>query len=317
VSKLNAVLTGQRPQGDPTLGEVEILQERGFAAFQEPLEQLVAFEKRLSLKLLWITRESGLGAALPPTARRQRRLEAAGVHRRGPRGPRHVDIDLATAWPKSPMLTNLRLSKAFELGILNPQDPEVQEEYLKMNDLLGFKTSTDVDRDQVARQLDTWKQAQTPQQIEPPQPWWRLDYHLFRKSQFLKTEEFEELRRRDGRRSRRRWSRTSSSCSRCSRRRRRRPNPRRARTARSTQAVAKGALKPAAPKGAKGALGRAVARAARCVRRAPAPRSRRTNARSRGARSATWSAPACSSRPAARREADRATSAPTAPGAAV
>jgi hypothetical protein len=35
-----------------------------------------------------------------------------------------IDIDLATAWPKSPMLTNLRLSKAFELGILNPQDPK-------------------------------------------------------------------------------------------------------------------------------------------------------------------------------------------------
>lgn len=194
VSKLNAVLTGQRPQGDPTLGEVEILQERGFAAFQEPLEQLVAFEKRLSLKLLWITRESGW-------AERYRRLlgdngdwKLQAFTGADLDGHVTVDIDLATAWPKSPMLTNLRLSKAFELGILNPQDPEVQEEYLKMNDLLGFKTSTDVDRDQVARQLEVWKSAQAPQQIEPPQTYWRLDYHLFRKSQFLKTEEFEALR---------------------------------------------------------------------------------------------------------------------------
>lgn len=197
VSKLNAVLTGQRPQGDPTLGEVEILQERGFAAFQEPLEQLVAFEKRLSLKLLWITRQSGW-------SERYRRLlgdngdwKLQAFTGADLEGHVTVDIDLATAWPKSPMLTNLRLSKAFELAILNPQDPEVQEEYLKMNDLLGFKTSTDVDRDQVARQLDIWKTAQSPQQIEPPQLYWRLDYHLFRKSQFLKTEEFEDLRQQN------------------------------------------------------------------------------------------------------------------------
>lgn len=125
ISKLNAVLMGERPQGDPTLGEVEILQERGFSAFQEPLEQLVAFEKRLSLKLLWITRQSAW-------SERYRRIigdngdwKLQAFTGADLEGHVSLDIDLATAWPKSPMLTNLRVGKAFELGILNPQDPEV------------------------------------------------------------------------------------------------------------------------------------------------------------------------------------------------
>jgi hypothetical protein len=161
ISKLNAVLMGERPQGDPTLGEVEILQERGFAAFQEPLEQLVAFERRLSLKLLWITRECGWSTRYAELLGDNGQWKLQAFTGADLEGHVTVDIDLATAWPKSPMLTNMRLAKAFELGILNPADPEVQEEYLKMNDLLQFKKSTDADRDQVARQLDVWKQAQT------------------------------------------------------------------------------------------------------------------------------------------------------------
>lgn len=198
VSKLNAVLMGERPQGDPTLGEVEILQERGFAAFQEPLEQLVSFEKRLSLKLLWMARQSAW-------APRFRRLlnddngdwelkQFTGADLEG-----HVtcDIELASAWPKSPMLTNLRLAKAIELQIVNPMDPEVQDEYLRQNDLQAFKQSQTVDNEQIARQLEQWEQATDPAAITPPELWWRLDLHLFRKTQFLKSERFDTFRQQN------------------------------------------------------------------------------------------------------------------------
>ena len=37
---LNAILSGQRPQGDPTLGEIQRLEERGMAAFHTPLSKL-------------------------------------------------------------------------------------------------------------------------------------------------------------------------------------------------------------------------------------------------------------------------------------
>jgi hypothetical protein len=197
VSKLNAVLMGERPQGDPTLGEVEILQERGFAAFQEPLESLVQFERRLSMKLLWVTKECGWSERYRRILGDDGQWKLQAFTGADLDGHVTVDIDLATAWPKSPMLTNMRVAKAFELGILNPQDPEVQEEYLKLNDLLQFKKSTDADQDQVNRQLDVWRQATDPSQIEPPQSWWRLDYHLYRKTQFLKTETFEQLQQQN------------------------------------------------------------------------------------------------------------------------
>jgi hypothetical protein len=194
ISKTNAVLLGQRPDGNPTLGEVEILQERGFAAFQEPLEALVAFEKRLSLKLMSIARSCGWSDRFAQVVGEGGEFKLRAFTGADLEGHVTVDIDLATAWPKSPSLTNMRLAKAFELGILNPQDPEVAEAYLLLNDLLEFKKSTDADKDQVDRQLEVWKNAQAPQQIAPPEGWWRLDYHLFRKTQFLKSELFEQLR---------------------------------------------------------------------------------------------------------------------------
>lgn len=193
VSKLNAVLTGDRPAGDPTLGEVEILQERGFAAFHAPLSQLVGFERRLSLKLLWIARQCAWAERFSRILGENGQWKQQAFTGADLQGHVMLDIDLASAWPRSPMLTNMRVAKAVELGILNPQDPEVAEEYLRMNDLLDFKQSQDLDRDQVARQLDAWKQAVDPMQIAPPQLWWRLDYHFYRKTQFMKTEEFEAL----------------------------------------------------------------------------------------------------------------------------
>lgn len=194
ISKLNAVLMGERPAGDPTLGEVEILQERGFAAFQEPLEQLVSFERRLSLKLMAIARQ----CAWAPRFRRLLSDENGDWEYKQFTGADlegHVDceIELSSAWPKSPMLRNLRLMKAVELGVLNGQDPEFRQTYLQQNDLQDYARSSTADEKQVGRQLERWKTAQTPQDIAPPQPWWNLAYHLYRKSQFLKSELFEEL----------------------------------------------------------------------------------------------------------------------------
>ena len=58
VSGLNSVLTGGRPEGDPTLGEVQILQERGMAAFRVPLEEYVDFRTQQAQLLLMLARES-------------------------------------------------------------------------------------------------------------------------------------------------------------------------------------------------------------------------------------------------------------------
>jgi hypothetical protein len=194
ISKLNAVLMGQRPEGDPTLGEVEILQERGFAAFQETLEALVSFEKRLSLKMLWIARESAWAPRFKRLLNKEngewefKQFTGADLE-----GGVDIDIELASAWPRSPMLLNLRLNKAVELGMLDPQDPEVRETYLRLNDLTEFKASIDADEKQVGRHLEIWKATQNPADIKPPQKWWNVGYHFFRKSQFLKSDLFEQL----------------------------------------------------------------------------------------------------------------------------
>jgi hypothetical protein len=58
VSKLNAVLVGAEPKGDPTLGQIQIQQERGMSAFKEPFDELVIFETDLSRMLLWIAKRA-------------------------------------------------------------------------------------------------------------------------------------------------------------------------------------------------------------------------------------------------------------------
>jgi hypothetical protein len=58
LSKLNSVLQGERPAGDPTLGEIEILKERGESAFAEPLLEVVRFERALCRMLLWIAQDA-------------------------------------------------------------------------------------------------------------------------------------------------------------------------------------------------------------------------------------------------------------------
>lgn len=193
VSKLNAVLAGARPAGDPTLGEVEILQQQGLSAFREPLQELINFEIRLSRMLLWTARQSAWTPRFYTVAGDNGEWEVKSFLGLDLEGSVNITCEPMSAWPTSPVLMQFRVQQALELGMLNPQDPEVQSEYLTMNDLTRFKSSTDEDRKQVARQLDAWRQAVAPQQIQPPDPLWNLPVHFFLKSTFLKTEEAEQM----------------------------------------------------------------------------------------------------------------------------
>lgn len=198
ISKLNAVLMGERPQGDPTLGEIQILQERGMAAFKEPFDQLVQFETDLSRLLMWIAKRS----AWSNRFRRMRgengdwdikQFNAADLD-----GKIDVEVEKATAWPKSHMMRMLQVDKALKNGLLpNPQhDPELQAKLLEEYNLGYLKPSLDVDRKQITRELDRWKDATDPKEILPPdQTTQELPLHLFFKKQFLKTEEFEDLKK--------------------------------------------------------------------------------------------------------------------------
>jgi hypothetical protein len=197
VSKLNAVLVGQRPEGDPTLGEVQILQERGMAAFKEPLDHLVRFEKDLSKLLLWIARDSAWSDRFRQVRGENGQWEISQFNAADLTGKCDLQIEKQTAWPKSPLMRMLRLGKAMEMGVLPPamQDPELQTKLLSEFDLAHLKPSMDNDRKQIARELDRWKAAHDPSEIAPPDPTTQeLPVHMFFKKQFLKTEEFEALR---------------------------------------------------------------------------------------------------------------------------
>lgn len=193
VSKLNAVLEGKRPEGDPTLGEVQILTEQGMSAFKEPLDQLVDFEKRLSLLFLRIARHSMWAPRFYTVQGDNGEWEVKQFLGADLDGEVTIHVEPASAWPASQLLTNLRLDQAFERGLLNPADPEVQETYLTLNNLSDFKQSSSKDRKQIARQLDAWKMASSPQEITPPDPLWNLPLHFFHKLLWLRTEEAELL----------------------------------------------------------------------------------------------------------------------------
>jgi len=196
VSGLNSVLSGQRPSGDPTLGEVQILEERGMATFRSPLDSLIAFERDLSFMLLSIARQS----AWSPRFRRLRgensqweikQFAAADLS-----GQVDIVVDRASAWPRSPLMQQLRLREALSQGVLPPpaQDPELQGKLLVEMNLAHLKPSYDVDRRQVAREIDGWKAATDPSQIKAPNPQTQnLPIHLHFKQQFMKTEEAEAL----------------------------------------------------------------------------------------------------------------------------
>lgn len=194
VSKLNAVLMGSRPQGgDPTAFEVQVLQERGMAAFKEPLAALVDFEKRLSKVLLWTARQSMWSPRFYTVAGENGEWQVRQFLGADLDGNVNIHVEPASAWPTSQLLQNMRLDQAIERGIINPADPEVQAAYLSLNDLAAFKQSVDEDRAQVARQLDVWRKAQSPMEIGQPDPLWNLPFHFFHKVQWLKTEEAETM----------------------------------------------------------------------------------------------------------------------------
>jgi len=204
VSKLNAVLMGTRPTGDPTLGEVQILQERGMAAFKTPLDTLVEFETRLSKMLLLIARRSAWSPRFRSIRGENGQWEVDQFAFTSLKG--HVDVfcEPSSAWPRSPLMMNLKIKEAVGMGALMPaNDPELAGKILTLLDLNELKPSVNVVRKQIARQLDRWKQATSPQEIlnpmDPaavPQPWWGIEaisMHLLHKSQFLMTEEVEML----------------------------------------------------------------------------------------------------------------------------
>jgi hypothetical protein len=197
ISGLNSVLGGARPDGDPTLGEVQILQERGMAAFRTPLDHRIDFEKRQSRMLLDLARQTAWAPRFRKIEGENGRWNVTQFTAADLTGQVDISIEPLSAWPKSPSMQMVKLSKAIELGVLMPaQDPEVSTKILAMLGLSELKPSLDADKAQVARMLDRWKAATMPQEIEPPafesiEP----PIHLFLTKQFLKTEEAEELKR--------------------------------------------------------------------------------------------------------------------------
>lgn len=198
LSGLNAVLAGSRPEGDPTLGEIQILEERGMASFRAPLDSLIQFEKDLAFMLLDVARQ----CAWAPRFRRIRgenrqweikQFAAADLH-----GQVDIQVERASAWPKSPLMQQLRVKEAVAMGVLQPaMDPELQGMLLIEMNLSHLKKSLDEDRRQVARELDVWKAATTPDEIlavAPDVTIIELPIHIYLKKQWLKSEEAEEIK---------------------------------------------------------------------------------------------------------------------------
>jgi hypothetical protein len=194
ISGLNAVLEGQRPQGDPTLGEVQTLRETGMATFKTPLDQLIDFENRLSYLLLQWARQSMWTERLIRSRGDNGEWDIKAFTGADLSGSVDVYVNPASAWPKSALLQQLRLKDAIQMGIVNPQDPEIQEKVLSDYDLAHYKPSIDADRKQIGRELERWKAATGPGDIQPPGNYDNLPMHIHYKSQFMKSEEAEAIR---------------------------------------------------------------------------------------------------------------------------
>jgi hypothetical protein len=198
VSGLNSVLAGSRPEGDPTLGEVQILEERGQAKFRNPLDGLIQFEIDLSFMLLDIARQCAWSPRFRRIRGENQQWEIKQFAAADLSGQIDIQVDRASAWPKSPLMQQLRLKEAVSMGVLMPQmDPEVSGKLLVEMNLAHFKKSLDNDRKQVARELDRWKAARTPDEVlaaAPDPEMIELPVHIYLKKQFLKTEEAEEMR---------------------------------------------------------------------------------------------------------------------------
>ncbi len=195
ISKLNSVLLGARPSGDPTLGEVEILQERGMASFKSPLDALISFDKQVLRQTLSIARQSAWSPRFRKVRGENGQWETKQFVGADLTGKVDITCEPSSAWPKSPIMQSMRLDKALERGVLPPPatDPELQAKILGLYNLADLKPSMDVDRKQIARILDRWKAAQTPLEIEPPNPMVdNLPMHLYLKTLFLKGEDVEQ-----------------------------------------------------------------------------------------------------------------------------
>lgn len=200
LSNLNSILQGDRPAGDPTLGEVQRLEDRAFGQFRTALEELTRFEKNLSILALRFARETFWAPRIAKIRGDNDQWEISKFTNADLGGNVDVYVNAVSAWPKSQLMQQLRLQKAVEMGILIPQsDPELQVKVLSDWNLSHLKTSLDADRKQIARELDRWKSAQDPQQIPPPDPPPVINpqMHLHYKTQFLKTETAEDIRKQN------------------------------------------------------------------------------------------------------------------------
>lgn len=195
LSNLNSILQGDRPEGDPTLGEVQRLEDRAYGQFKTTLDELIRFEKNLSIMLLRFARETLWAPRMAKIRGENDQWEVSQFTNADLAGHVDVYVNPISAWPKSQVMQQLRMQKAIELGLIAPQDPELQVKVLSDWNLAHLKTSLDVDRKQIARMLDRWKAATSPADIAPPQPPPLINpaMHLHYVSQFLKTEEAEAL----------------------------------------------------------------------------------------------------------------------------
>jgi hypothetical protein len=196
LSGLNAVLGGERPDGDPTLGEIEILQERGMSAMRAPLDEQAEFERKQGRLLLDLARQTAWSPRFRRIQGENKQWELKAFTGADLRGNIDISIEPLSAWPKSPLMQQMRTEKAVEMGAIMPSaDPEIALKLLTNMGLSDLKPSLDEDRKQVARELDRWKAATSPADIQPP------DFmainpavHLLLKKGWLKTEEAEAIK---------------------------------------------------------------------------------------------------------------------------
>lgn len=196
ISKLNSVLQGERPSGDPTLGEIQILKETGQSAFSEPFLEAIRFEKHLSRMLLWIARDTIWTERLRQIQGSNRQWDITQFTAADLSGNVDVEINPSSAWPKSAMMEKLQLKELLEMGVfqLLQTQPELATQILEKYDATDFLPSLDVDVRQIMRELDRWRAAVSPAEIAPPDPVVQnLPLHLAHKLDFLKTEEVEAI----------------------------------------------------------------------------------------------------------------------------
>lgn len=196
LSKLNSVLQGVRPDGDPTLGEVERLEENGLRAFRPALNRLVDVEKQLCRLVLYIARDSAWSPRFRKVMGDNGEWDLEQFTGADLTGSIDIRVDSASAWPKSPLMQRLMAKEAFAMGLFPPAatDPELAQKLLSMLNLAFLKPSIDLDRKQVARKISRWKAARMPQDIAPPDPLKEsLNVHFVLLTNFLKSEIFEQL----------------------------------------------------------------------------------------------------------------------------